>query len=328
MKLAPCPPKKCKTTTEGRRDVAAYVLILCLVILCLTSCQGESHQNTSDSTHRQHIDPPPEIQQAMKSATPFFRPMGKPETSDWLASHKEPGQTFEEYINEDPTLPTNDRKTIYVLPLGKFNAAQEKILKIVAEGLGAFYGLSVQLMNPEKLKEPFGVGYFRKVPGGRVRQVRTGYLLDDVIAPRLPADAAAMIALTAEDLYPDESMNFVFGQASFDKRVGVWSLFRLEQNADLKTFLMRALKIAAHEIGHMFSIRHCTKYECVMNGSNYLGETDRHPLDACPECMAKIAWLSGVTPADRYRRIAEFCKHNDLSTEAGEFDAKLKKVEK
>src|SRR3712207_7363776 len=45
--------------------------------------------------------------------------------------------------------------------------------------------------------------------------------------------------------------------------------------SDFKLTLLRTLKIAAHETGHMFSVRHCTKYECVMNGSNHLGETDR-----------------------------------------------------
>ena len=34
-----------------------------------------------------------------------------------------------------------------------------------------------------------------------------------------------------------------------------------------------------HETGHMFSMRHCTKYECLMSGTNHMGETDRRPLE-------------------------------------------------
>ena len=35
----------------------------------------------------------------IKKIEPFFKPMGKPETYDWLASHNEPGQTFDEYLD-------------------------------------------------------------------------------------------------------------------------------------------------------------------------------------------------------------------------------------
>jgi archaemetzincin len=121
-------------------------------------------------------------------------------------------------------------------------------------------------------------------------------------------------------------MNYVFGQASFDARVGIWSLARLKENATYDIFLRRLLKIAAHETGHMFSIKHCTKYECVMSGTNYLGETDSRPIDACPECMAKICWLSDVSPKDRYERLAAYCRKNGLRAEALDFDRKAKAV--
>src|SRR5258708_22877041 len=114
-------------------------------------------------------------------------------------------------------------------------------------------------------------------------------------------------------------MNYVFGQASLNARVGVWSLFRLELGADKETILRRMLKIAAHETGHMFSMWHCTKYECVMSGTNHIAETDSRPIDVCPECMAKICWLSDVDPTTRYERLAAFCRKNGLNKEADEF---------
>jgi archaemetzincin len=154
--------------------------------------------------------------------------------------------------------------------------------------------------------------------------VKTGYILNDILKPALPADAAALIAFTADDLYPDESMNYVFGQASLDDRVGVWSLHRLDDNTDQRGFLLRTLKVSAHETGHMFSMRHCTKYECVMSGTNHLSETDSRPIDACSECMAKISWLSDIKPADRYKRLEQFCRRNRLTIEAEEFGAKAK----
>ena len=55
------------------------------------------------------------------------------------------------------------------------------------------------------------------MPISKKEQVRTGYILDDVLRPMLPGDAAALIAFTNEDLFPDSSMNYVFGQASLGK---------------------------------------------------------------------------------------------------------------
>jgi archaemetzincin len=63
-----------------------------------------------------------------------------------------------------------------------------------------------------------------------------------------------------------------------------------------------------------------------MSGTNHLGETDSRPIDACPECMAKICWFSHVSPADRYRRLADFCRQNGLKKEGGEFEKKLAAV--
>lgn len=291
-------------------------------------CASGSKVLNSAASPTPHTTPPPDLQKAMRAVEPFLQPMRAPAAYDWLASHKEPGQTFEEYINEDPTLPTAERSVIYLLPLGKFDREQEKVVAATAGWLQVFYGLPVRSMQLQRLPEPLRQKDFRKSPFANARQVRTGYILEELLAPQLPPDAAAMIALTNEDLYPDESMNFVFGQASFDKRVGVWSLYRLADKADPQRSLIRTLKIAAHETGHMFSIRHCTKYECVMSGANYLGETDRHPLDACPECMAKISWLSHVTPADRYRRLVEFCTQYRLAAEAAEFKKKLEAAER
>ena len=158
------------------------------------------------------------------------------------------------------------------------------------------------------------------------RQIRTGWIMDKMLKPELPTDAAALIAFTNEDLFPDSSMYFVFGQASLDDRVGVWSLYRLDDRTGFDKFLQRTMKIAVHEVGHMFSMRHCTKYECVMSGTNHLAETDSRPIDACPECMAKIAWMTGTTPHERYERLVDFATRNRLMDAAVDFEIKLKAV--
>jgi archaemetzincin len=81
-----------------------------------------------------------------------------------------------------------------------------------------------------------------------------------------------------------------------------------------------------HETGHMFSIQHCTKYECLISGSNHLGESDRRPLDMCPEDALKIAWGFDYEPAKRYRALAAFWKRESRADLADEFEAKAKAV--
>lgn len=267
-----------------------------------------------------------DLRSAMTKIVPFYKPMGKPEAYDWLGSHSEPGQTFDEYLDSGPVKPTKERQKVYVLPLGTFTPQQKKIIDITAAYLEAFYDMPVSTMEAKNIKMPLSTKNSRRNQFTRINQIRTAYILDDVLKPILPADGAALLAFTADDLYPDESMNYVFGQASLENRVGVWSLYRLDDNANYQTFLRRTLKIAAHETGHMFSMKHCTKYECVMSGTNHLAETDGRPIDACPECMAKICWLSNIVPAERYKRLEDFCRKNGLVKEADEFKRKADAV--
>ena len=155
------------------------------------------------------------------------------------------------------------------------------------------------------------------------KQILSTYVLDDVLRPRMPKDAFGMIALTTSDLWPGKGWNFVFGQASLRERVGVWSMYRYgdpdKGRRELRRVLLRTIKTASHELGHMMSMMHCTAFECSMCGSNSRGESDRRPLALCPECMAKVCWATGAEPVERYRKLAAFCRTHGLSREAGRF---------
>ena len=300
--------------------------LLAASVLSIVGCSTTEQRSTSNmAAAREAKKELKELRADIKKIEPFFKPMGKPATSDWLATHNEPGQTFEEYLDANPTRPTKERQKIYILPLGSLNAQQRGIITITAGYLAAFYDLPVEQMPMRKLDPPLAQIRYNKT--ARSRQIKTAYILSDILKPLLPADAAAMIAFTSEDLYPDQSMNYVFGQASLEDRVGVWSLHRLDDNTDDRGFLLRTLKIAAHETGHMFSMRHCIKYECAMSGTNHLAETDSRPIDACPECMAKISWMSDIAPIKRYNALEKFCRDNRLNREADDFKAKAKALE-
>ena len=297
-------------------------VVLFLFLFCISCFSPTESQVSNMTAAREAKKERAELRNNIKKIEPFFAVMGKPGNSDWLASHNEPGQTFAEYLEADPVKPTAERNKIYVLPLGTFNAKQQKMIAVTAGYLAAFYDMSVQELPQRPLTATWP--NVRQNKFAKSRQVKTGHILNDILNPILPVDAAALIAFTSDDLYPDESMNYVFGQASLENRVGVWSLSRLDDNTDEQNFLLRTLKIAAHETGHMFSMRHCTKYECLMSGTNHLAETDRRPVDACPECTAKICWLTDTDQKSRYERLATFMKQNNFPKEAASF---LKKAD-
>jgi archaemetzincin len=131
---------------------------------------------------------------------------------------------------------------------------------------------------------------------------------------RAPADALAFVGLCEEDLWSGR-LNFVFGVASLRRRTGVYSLARYGGAGD-EQFLRRTLKVFAHETGHILGMEHCVRYECVMNGANSLGETDRQPSFACPECQEKLRWNAGFDPRARWAALAGFYESAGLAPEA------------
>lgn len=140
-------------------------------------------------------------------------------------------------------------------------------------------------------------------------QLQTGYIFDHILKPTLPKDAVVMIALCDKDLFPDENYNYVFGQARLKDRVGVWSFFRFGNAGNAEEFplvLKRTLKTASHETGHMFSLKHCAQYTCIMNGSNHLEEADRKPTGFCVDCLEKFCWNLGTEPQEYYQRLLVF----------------------
>ncbi len=296
-----------------------------VISLAAVSCSDDI-DNVSNSASKKESESEVALKRSVKSIEPFFKPMGKSEKSDWLAANKEPGQTFDEYVASAPTLPTDLRRVIYVQPLGRFDANQKKVIKTATDYIEAFFGLQVKSLLTKTIAAKLSANDERFIDYPKHRQIRSGYILENILQPKLPPDAAALIAFTNEDLFPGTSMFFVFGQASLENRVAVWSLFRLDDGANYDTFLKRAMKVAVHETGHMFSMRHCTKWECVMSGTNHLAETDRRPIDACPECMAKICWMTKTDPAERYKRLERFTRQNALPKDADEFRKKAAAV--
>lgn len=256
---------------------------------------------------------PAELRKVRDVLAPLHTRRESPKPGEWLADHPERGQSFEQYLKADPTLPTEERKAIVVQPLGELSGAQSRIVELATEYLGHHFGLPVRPAKPHALTTiPANA---RRMQFGS-QQILTRWLLQTVLPHRLPSDAAALVAFIASDLWPGEGWNFVFGEASLTDRVGVWSLHRYgdpaESEASFRVVLLRAIKLAVHETGHMFSLHHCTAYQCVQAGVNSLEEEDRAPLWLCPECLAKISWATRTDPREHLDRTAAFCSRHGL----------------
>jgi archaemetzincin len=271
------------------------------------------------------------LRRALAALAPLHQKLPAPKAGDWLAEHPEKGQSFAQYLAGHPALPDpaegpGKRRHLDVQLLGPLTPGQRRVVDLVRDYLGRFYGLPVRV-RPELPLSLVPATARRNHPSWGTPQILTEHILDELLRPRLADDAMALLCLTASDLWPGEGWNFVFGQASLKERVGVWSIHRYgDPDADAESFqlaLLRALKVAVHETGHMFSIRHCTAYRCVMNGSNSLDESDRGPLWLCPECMAKVTWATRVDPRERYWALLAFAQDHHLDAEAAHFRRSL-----
>jgi archaemetzincin len=266
------------------------------------------------------------LPEEFKRLLPLHTTLGRPQPREWLAEHYEPGQTYAQYVRSQPVKPDRQRRVIYVQPLGDFNRTQRRIVTRTAEFVGIYFDLPVRIRRDLPLKL-IPENARRVHPTWGDNQVLTTYVLNDVLRPQLPKDAAIYIALTTSDLWPGKGWNFVFGQASLRERVGVWSIYRNgnpdESDAALRLCLLRTLRTATHEMGHMFSMMHCTLYECNMCGSNHRAESDRRPLALCPHCLAKLCYATGADPRQRFRKLITFCKDNGLGREQEFFEKSL-----
>jgi archaemetzincin len=261
-----------------------------------------------------------DLLEARSRIRPLYRPKGPPQPDDWLLKHAERGQTFDQYLVARLDQPVcKGYQTIYLLPLGDFTPLQEQVLAQTQDALGRFFAMPVTMLDRVAL-DRLPAHARRTHPRWGDEQMLTTYLLGKVLMPRRPEDAAAVLGLTAGDLWPG-SGNFVFGQASLAQRVGVWSLYRNGDPAEgpeaYRQCLRRTIKTAVHETGHMLGMLHCTAYECGMNGSNNRDECDRQPLEFCSECQAKIWWTCGADPLRRAESLAEFARLHGLADEEG-----------
>jgi archaemetzincin len=265
-----------------------------------------------------------ELEDVLKKALEpgdYFEPIAAPRSGDWLAEHKEYGQTFDEFVKSKPNRPGKVRNKIYLQPLGQFPKGQISLLDKLDDYAAAYFCMEVKTLEPLDIRQSNLT--IRRNPYTGNQQILTSDILN-LLKKNVPADAFCVLAITMEDLYPEPSWNFVFGQASLRERVGVYSFARYDpafygqkRNKDYeKILLRRSCRVLAHETGHMFGLHHCIYFRCVLNGSNHLQESDSRPLQLCPVCLRKLQYSIGFDVVNRYSKLFHFYKNNGLKDEA------------
>ncbi|XP_042253489.1 archaemetzincin-2 [Thunnus maccoyii] len=280
----------------------------------------------------------------------LFQPITVHSDSDWIPAHPEEPQDFGSFYR-DPyrKTPSASYNTIYIQTIGSFGEAgaqTDQYVEWLREYCQAFfYGLAVKLLPAVTVAET-GCS-FRVNSNSHNLQILTGDLLR-FLGNRKPKDAFCIVGITMIDLYPKDSWNFVFGQASLSKGMGVFSFARYDdyfytrsyagrlkkqlkpKQGDYSVFdgyytppitsilLLRSCKTMTHEIGHMFGIKHCQWLNCVMQGSNHLEESDRRPLDFCPICLRKLQVSIGFQIAERYKALMHWMEEDQSQTSTPE----------
>ena len=266
----------------------------------------------------------------MAKIRPLFRPKSPPQPGDWLAEHKEAGQTYLQFRGSTATRAVDAFDTIRIVPIGPLSPGQAFVFEVVRDFLKPFFGLPLAI-DPEVDLATIPESATRiQTLEGRA-QLLTTHLLNDTLMKRRQARDAAVLGLTASDLWPGPGWNFVFGQAALRERVGVWSMARNgdpDQGAKMRGLCaLRTVMTATHETGHMFGIRHCIAYECGMNGSNHSDERDRQPLEFCPECQAKLWWTLRLDPLQRTRELEAAAQRHDFKLAAAGLAAQRRALE-
>ncbi len=187
------------------------------------------------------------------------------------------------------------------LILLKFNSIEEEIIEDLKRELkkifkGIFEDIRVIKNSSEILKK-----FYNKDR----EQYNASMILDYVKNIEIREGYYRILAITYEDLYT-ERLKFVFGVAfmpsllkTFKSSSAIISLKRLSEDfynlsKNDNIFRIRTLKEAIHELGHTFGLTHCKK-KCVMQFSNWIGDTDEKPDKFCDTCLQKIRKNYGIS---------------------------------
>lgn len=133
-----------------------------------------------------------------------------PKDGDWLMTHKEYGQTFDEFIRTNPKYLTTERNVVYLVSLSYSQNATMTMnpdfvmgLRIMAEAY--FYGLKIKLVHKSYDLDTCKISMKLNLEKKKF-QMSANQILSSLYC-ELPKDTYALIAFTDQDLYIDTNSN-------------------------------------------------------------------------------------------------------------------------
>ncbi|XP_029455183.1 archaemetzincin-2 isoform X2 [Rhinatrema bivittatum] len=172
------------------------------------------------------------LNEAFRSDSFLFQSVAVHSDSDWIPSHPEATQDFEQFYRcPYRSIPSAKKRTIYIQPIGSFGDSRvttEVYVHWLKDYCEAFYfGLAVKILEPIPVSNT-GCA-FRVNDHTQNLQIHAEDLLK-YLKQKKPKDAFCIVGITMIDLYPKESWNFVFGQASLTDGMGIFSFARYDSD--------------------------------------------------------------------------------------------------
>ncbi len=257
-----------------------------------------------------------------RELVPLARPLGAPRAGEWRSQVREPEQDFGQFLNETRLA----SGSLVIQPIGDLPVDQKKAIGHLMDTLSAFYGMPAICAPPIPLSR-VPAQCFRNAGDG-YRQLNAEAVMRQVLRPALGGEVGAIIAVSALDLYPGESWPFesAFGWSSFDSGTSIISTAQILDTGDAYRGrnLLRLAKLGVHELAHTFGMKHCTKYQCLLNGSASIREYDTKPLALCPDCLAKLSLATGRTAELHLEDMLGLCRAKGFSNEAKHYQQALR----
>jgi archaemetzincin len=278
-----------------------------------------------------------DLTETIKKLKPLFGPMVEQFRGDWRSTKEgqqdergerneriEP-QTFEQFKKRCYPQAKNGDK-IGLLSLGELPARIS--LKELTELIQAYFCMPCEKLPEFKLNQ-IPKRAWRSL-GEFVPQMDANYVLEEVLFPEFKTQDRqhySLVALTNEDLFCEmiDPLHYVYGLSHKPNRgdtgVAIVSTRRVwkPDAVGFHLSLLRLLKLLTHEICHQFNLPHCRMHACNMNGLETVDELDRHPLELCPECLAKVCLIlkgDKGDPAAHYEGLVPVYKRLGLNAEA------------